>query len=156
MLQIKILSSFLSSKTLQRALKLVIFAGMCASTTALRCIWKPVWYYTWLRRLASSFPALPYSTGLFIPPSPHSVYFVSTERVICLHSACCHILHALLAFSWVGPLACLALDLQLPCLSDCGSTGCTHQDWGSSGTAKDTNGNEGPEFSGLYQILSIP
>lgn len=37
-MQIKILSSFLSCKTLQRALKLVIFAGICASTIALRCI----------------------------------------------------------------------------------------------------------------------
>lgn len=70
-MQIKILSSFLSCKTLQRALKLVIFAGICASTIALRCIWKPVWHYTWHRRLASSFPALPYSASLFIPPSPH-------------------------------------------------------------------------------------
>lgn len=97
---------------------------------------KHVWCYPWYRGPASSFPTLPYS--LCIPPSINR--FTLFAWFFC-------ILHVVILFV---PLSWLALDLQLPCLSDCGSTGCTHQDWGSSRTAKDTNDNEGPGFGGLF------
>lgn len=142
-LQIKVLSGFFSSKSFQRALKLVIFAPpeqLYAASESLFGI-----------RLAS----IAYLDSMAQASQP-SLRFLSPNRKGDLF-AFCMLSHSSRPTCVLvrGPLACRALDLQLPCSSDCASTGCTHQDRGSSGTAKDTVGNEGPGFSGSSQIPSI-
>lgn len=145
-LQIKVLSGFLSFKWFQRALKLVIFAP-------------PEQLYAASESLFGIRPASIAYLDSMAQASQPSLRFLSPNRkgdlfAFCMlsHSSCptCVLVRA--------PLACCsrALDLQLPCSSGCASTGCTHQDQGSSGTAKDTVGNEGPGFSGSSQIPSLP